>query len=262
MSITAGTYYSINTIGVDGTNQKTIVTTDEYIYGVDLSRDGRKIAYISSDPDSGYYQVFSLDTATGQSTRLTSTSSEKYDAMFTPDGNSVVYRAYTGSAGNAELWKVSSTGGTETIIATNSGICLHEPHVSLDGTQVVFDYHDATHPDVIGYVNIDGTGFTTVPNNMYVYTPALSLDKSRVFYSDFLNDYPVLSVIKKDGTGLTPLVSTGLSIDAYPIGDKVLFLWDTTGDYTDLDIYSMNPDGSSPLKLTNGGRNFMHWYSD
>ncbi len=260
LSITTGTYYSINTINIDGTNQKTVITTDEYIYGVDLSRDGKKIAYIGYDANSDYYQVFSLDVATQQSTRLTSSSVEKYDAMFTPDGSYVIFRAYSDTTGNAELWKVAVSGGTETKIATSTSICLHEPHISLDGTQVVFDYHDATHSDVLGFVNFDGTNFQTVANTTSVYTPALSADNSKIFYANWPEYYPVLYSIKKDGTGATQLVSTGASIDPYPVGDKVLFVWDTTGDYTDLDIYSINPDGSSPTKLTSGGLNYMHWY--
>lgn len=260
LSITTGTQFSINTMNVDGTNIKTIVTTDEYIYGVDLSRDGKKITYMGYDDATGYDQVFLLDVATKQSTRLTTSSSYKYDAMFTPDGSYVIFRAYSETTGNAELWKIGVSSGTETKIATSTTICLHEPHVSLDGTQVVFDYHDDTHSDAIGIVKMDGTGFTTVPNTTYVYTPALSAAKTSIFYADWYDDMPQVHSVKSDGTGATLLVDSGASIDPYPVGSKVLFVWDTTGDYTDLDIYSMDSDGSNPKKLTSGGLNYMHWY--
>lgn len=263
-SITTGTQYSINTMNVDGTGVKTVLTTDEYLGGVDLSRDGKKIAYTAYDATTSSYQVFVLDVATKQSTMLTSSTTSAYDAMFTPDGKSIIYRDYTGIVSGyyvAELWKVSVNGGAPTKITTSSGICLHEPHISVDGTQIVFDYHDATHSDAIGIVNIDGTNFKTVPNSTWVYTPALSTDKATVFYADWAESDPQVYSVKTDGTGARALVSTGYSIDPYPVGDTVLFGYDD-GTYIDLDIYSMKPDGSSQKKLTSGGINYMHWSGD
>lgn len=252
----SGYAYSIMTINVDGTNPQTILDTNNYVGGVELSRDGKKIVYIGYD--GTYEQVYVLDVATKQSTQLTSSVEYKYDAMITPDGTTVVYRAYTGSYG-AQLWSVPLAGGNEKLIATSDSICLHEPHVSLDGTKVVFDFHDETSSDAMAYVNIDGTGYHAVANTSGIYTPAFSADNKKIFYADWSGSMPVLKSMNIDGTNVTTLLTSGASLDPYPIGDKILAVWDTTGSYIDLDIYSMNQDGSSPKKLTSGGINFMQW---
>jgi Tol biopolymer transport system component len=254
----SGYAYSIMTMNVDGTDQQTVLDTNEYIGGVELSRDGKKIIYIGYDSTSGYDQVYLLDVTSKQSTQLTTSAEYKYDVMFTPDGKTAIYRSYTGSYG-AQLWSVPTAGGNEKLVATSDSICLHEPHVSLDGSKVVFDFHDETYSDALGYVNTDGTGYHVVANTSGIYTPAFSADNKKVFYADWSGSMPILKSMNIDGTNVTTLITSGASIDPYPVGSKVLVLWDTTGDYVDLDIYSINPDGSSPKKLTSGGINFMQW---
>lgn len=157
----SSTTFSINTMNVDGTNQKTIITTNEYIYGVSLSKDAKKIAYVKWDSTSNANQIYLLDVASKELTRLTTTPENKSDAMFLPNGSAVVYRAYTSTVGEyiyAQLWSVPVAGGTPTAIATNPNICIHEPHVSLDGTTVLFDYHQQNVNSALGSVNINGTG--------------------------------------------------------------------------------------------------------
>lgn len=256
------TTFSINTMNVDGTNQKTIITTNEYIYGVSLSKDAKKIAYVKWDSTSNANQIYLLDVASKESTRLTTTSDNKSDAMFVPNGSAVIYRAYTSTVGEylyAQLWSVPVAGGTPTAIATSPNICIHEPHVSLDGTMVLFDYHQLDVSSALGSVNINGTGYKSiVTTGANFYTPAFSTDKSRIYYADWTS-IPKLTMSNADGSNAKALLTTGASLDPYPVGNKVLFIWDTTANYTEIDIYSMDPDGTNQKKLTNGGFNYMHY---
>lgn len=256
----SGNQYTIMTMDLDGTNQKTIFTSSDYIMGADLSRDAKKIAYVGYDPATDYDQVFILDVATKEPKKLTSSLEYKYDTMLTPDGKNVIYRAYTGTYG-AQLWSVPTAGGTEKAITTSDSICIHEPHVTLDGKQVVFEFHTSSSYGVLGMVNIDGSGYKAVANTTEMYAPALSSDKKSVYYVIWDSE-PQIYVANADGTSPKAIITQGYSVDPYPVGSKVMFSWDPSSQHQNLDIYSMNPDGTGQTKLTNGGVNYMHWIGD
>jgi Tol biopolymer transport system component len=94
------------------------------------SPDGSKVAYVQSG------DLFVLDVATGESTRLPDVSADCC-VQFTPDGSSILY---TGGGGSSSgLWLVSVDGAENTpFIGEDQGVDAAVGSISPDGSLVTF----------------------------------------------------------------------------------------------------------------------------
>ena len=90
-----------------------------------LSPSGKRVIYSSTDPDSGYRDIWLIDLETSTRTRLTSDPANDWQSAWSPDGASIafvsdrkphssLYRKHVDSAGEDELlFDPGTTGGTE-----------------------------------------------------------------------------------------------------------------------------------------------------
>ena len=82
-----------------------------------LSRDGRRLAINRMDPVTGNWDIWTIDLDTGIPTRLTTDPAQDADAVWSPDGNEVVF--VSNRNGGYGLYRKSLTGsGTEERILT------------------------------------------------------------------------------------------------------------------------------------------------
>jgi dipeptidyl aminopeptidase/acylaminoacyl peptidase len=102
-----------------------------------LSRDGKRLAVNRMDPVTGNWDIWTIDLDTGIPTRLTSDPAQDSDAVWSPDGNEVVFVSDR-NAGYG-LYRKSLTGsGTEERILTAST----EPRATdwtRDGAFVIYE---------------------------------------------------------------------------------------------------------------------------
>jgi serine/threonine-protein kinase len=77
--------------------------------GCDVSPDNSSIVYLRTV--DGFSQVFVFDLATRRERQLTTSSSQKYAAIWSPDGRWVAFSANTD--GTVQVWRISVAGGSE-----------------------------------------------------------------------------------------------------------------------------------------------------
>jgi Tol biopolymer transport system component len=77
--------------------------------GCDVSPDNSSIVYMRLV--DGFSQIFVLDLATRRERQLTTSSLQKYAAIWSPDGRWVAFSANTD--GTVQVWRISVAGGSE-----------------------------------------------------------------------------------------------------------------------------------------------------
>jgi Tol biopolymer transport system component len=147
------------------------------------SPDGTRIAYVGNRPSLGG-NLFVLDVATGESTKITDESA--WGPQFTPDGSSLLYTVYSrvGGVEAAVLRIVPVTGGKGTPLfdpqARGFGY-TGEGSLSPDGSLVTFMGHRLGGPGAIRFVaNADGTDWRVVGSCISNPAGTWSPDGSRI----------------------------------------------------------------------------------
>jgi TolB protein len=157
------------------------------------------------------------------------------------------------------------------------------PSVAPHGGQVVF-----SSPDGIGLAGIDGKGFTILAPSKWEFYPAdpsWSPDGTKILFSAYVNDpysyagNSEIFMVDVDGTDLTRVTNTPGIYESEPAwspdGKRIAFVRTTSRPansgspsdgqpvYLNQDIYTMKPDGSDRLRVTEGGYNLSpDWAPD
>lgn len=117
-----------------------------------LSRDGRVIAYVSSQ--GGRHHVWCMDSDGGNKRQLTDVGGESFPSI-TSDGSWLVYTSLSNERNT--LWKISTKGG-KPLQLTRGSLCI-KPVVSPDATRIACAYRrDEADKWKIGVLAIDGSG--------------------------------------------------------------------------------------------------------
>lgn len=107
-----------------------------------LSFDGGAIAYHAGDvSDPATWEIYKMDLATGEETRLTNNSVADGHPDWSPGGGKIIYASFrdtTGSpAANADIYVINSDGTGEAPLIT-SPWDDNDPEFSPDGGKIVF----------------------------------------------------------------------------------------------------------------------------
>ncbi len=98
--------------------------------GLDLSADGKKIAFIT------HGEVFAASAKDGgTATRLTRTASSESDAAWSPDGNQLVYASDRNGGGQLFLYDIGAEHETQ---LTSNALKDEKPQWSPDGKQIAW----------------------------------------------------------------------------------------------------------------------------
>lgn len=100
-----------------------------------VSPDGKKIAFASRR--NGYWDLYILDMETGQTAQLTDTAGYEGNPDWSPDGQWIVYEAYTGSNLDILVRSVADPA-QEPIQLTNDPASDHSPVWSPLGREIAF----------------------------------------------------------------------------------------------------------------------------
>ncbi len=100
------------------------------------SPKGDKILYQSKEKDEWNIWVMNIDGS--QRRKITNFKGNKTDAVFTPDGQSVIFSYENEDIKQADIYKVSVSGGTP-VQLTNSDAYEGAPAISPDGTKLIFE---------------------------------------------------------------------------------------------------------------------------
>lgn len=180
------------------------------------SPDGSKIAFSSTrERSTTGLDIWVMDADGANPTRLTEAAGQNGRAAWSHDGTKIAFTStrQSGSLEVAEIWVMNADGSNQTAL-TSDGKFANSPSWSPDDSKIVFQSNrDGT--DQIYVMNADGTGITRLTNGAWGdQEPAWSPDGALIAFQS-----------SRDATA--------------PV------------DNSDFEVYVMNADGTSPVRLTN-----------
>jgi TolB protein len=188
-------------------------------------------------------------------TRLTSTSVPERNPSWSPDGTGLVYAARTAPGEPFRIFVARADGsGREQLTSQKAGSDT-APVWSPDGTRIAFvSDRDRGFPELY-LMNADGTGVKRLTTNTLIdANPSWSPDGTRVVFERCCetgtSDLFTIDVTTRAEVSVTASASsqefdpswspdgTRIAYDAFEVGQG------------NIDIWVVNADGSSPLRLT------------
>jgi TolB protein len=209
---TAGSKESeIYTVNRDGSNLTQVTKNAGRNSTPDISRDGKKIAFISNR-DGDKQQIYTMNADGSNVTRLTKDASVAfYNPQWSPDGKRIVYYSEKGDRKD-QIWVMNSDGSNQTLLTGGTGHNIF-PAFSPDGKRIIFS---SSNRDA----NADGS----YVEGSFVY------------------------LMNTNGSNLTKIPSMKSYFARFsPDGKKIAYI---SGKFPETAIYIANADGSGAMKLT------------
>jgi TolB protein len=216
-----------------------------------LPLGGSGAILFASDRGGVYMDLYLLDTASGEATRLTSGDSNTFPGPFSPDGR---YFLFTGFGLTTSYVGLRNADGSEPQdISQSPDSDEGFPTWSPDGQWIAFTSRRDGNNEIY-VVRMDGTELTRLTNQPTDdFAPAWSPDGTQIaFVSDRDNDPGVnnLYLMNADGSNVRRLTN-GSEIDYSPA-------WSPNGEWIAFrahqdgagDIYLIHPDGTGLVNLT------------
>jgi Ca2+-binding RTX toxin-like protein len=205
------------------TGKLTKVTTTPQFARPAVSRDGTKIALVSTnEPQGGPRFIFTMGSDGGGRTRLTTGDSPGFYADDRPqwaaDGRIFFQRNDSTSGARGAMWVMNADGSGQRKALASWG------DVSPDGQKVVFLRNVGPQTDELVVANADGSSESSLglpPEGFFwAATPSFSPDGKRLLVGQFPNTSDsgkhALLTMNLDGSGRT---AVGVkAADPYPIG--------------------------------------------
>jgi Tol biopolymer transport system component len=210
----------------------------------------------SSNRGGFYDELYLLDLASSQITRLTSGDSNTFPGPFSPDGAHLLFTGFGPVHSYVGLMNADGSQAQDLSQSPNSDEGF--PAWSPDGKQIAFtSLRDGNNE--IYVMNADGTGAKRLTDNPTDdFAPAWSPDGKQIaFVSDRGNEAGVnnLYIMNADGTDVRRLTD-GSEIDYSPAwspdGTWIAFRAHHDGP---ADIYLIKPDGTGLVNLTDNPGN-------
>lgn len=235
----------------DGSGYRRL-TTDNSVrhYYPSLSPDGQSVVY-SQYREDNVYEIYELNIATGQATRLTDRLGVLNAPEISPDGKSIVFMRWTVASDQYQVWMMDRDGGNPRRVFKGDG---WDPTWSPDGSRILFA-SDRDGADQLYVGNVDGTHVHRISN--------LPSFRGRSDWSsqNLIATYSGASwarqifVLDPDGSHqhkVSPPHGNSQGPSFSPDGQWIAFTayYDHFNDINGCEIYIMRIDGSDLRRLT------------
>jgi TolB protein len=209
--------------------------------------------------------LYERNLATGEETRLTDGDGPEFDAVYAPDGLSLLYafdRVST-NQGNMDVHRWTRESRESTNVIDDGGKLTHEesPCWSPDGSRIAFTSTRDGNQEL--YVSLpDGSEIVRLTSDPAIDAhPAWSPDGSQIAFATNRWGDLEIAVIAPDGSSLRRLTDSP-GLDDYPAWspDGTQLAWMSLRD-GNAEIYLADRDGSRTRNLTNDPAidNFPAW---
>jgi len=245
----------LSVVSPNGSGRRRL-TTDGQEYGMPaISPDGQRIAFTRFTPEVNGFTIFVMNAdGTGQTPVIHRSPYFDGEPVWSPDGNQLAFSS----------WKDGPFGPYPRIFVVNidgTGLRQLSPDVddnfeyaadfgvswSPDGTRIVF-----TRNGTLQVINVDGSGFTALPNEDGAQTPWWSPDGTRIAYASG-NPFGDIRIRNADGSNMVVVTTNPaqeFSPRWSPDGRQLVFV--RVGDDFITQLYTINVDGSGESRLSTG----------
>jgi len=229
------------------------------------SPDGRKIAFVSSQPGRVNFNIYIMDADGSNAKKLTTSPAQESDPTWSPDGRKIAFvRDLPLGEGQVleKIFIMNADGSDQVRLQTGGTISEYDPDWSPHGRKIAFIRSGGTIHDQIYTVNVEGSDLMQLTQDPD-YTnasPKWSPDGSKILFSRFFgtsvaSKYDV-NVMNADGSDVENLTNQEQVHDAAatwsPDGREITFVrGDCAGaGQAPCDIWRMRADGSSQTQIT------------
>ncbi|MBN1582880.1 MAG: PD40 domain-containing protein, partial [Anaerolineae bacterium] len=213
-----------------------------------MALPGYDIVYMSRVDTDSFWQIYALNTSSGERLRLTETTSNERTPKWSPDGHQLVFAS--DRDGNREIY-VMDIDGDRLVNLTQHPDPDWQPAWSPDGKHIAFSsYRDGNWE--VYTIDADGTNLVRLTRHEASdFSPTWSPDGSKLLFVSRRQGDADLFVIDLDTLELTQL--THSEMDEYdpawsPDGLWIAFV---TQIGQQSDVFVMRSDGSDAVNLTN-----------
>lgn len=259
----------IYVMNADGSGQVNLTRSPGRDDGAVWSPDGLKMAFYSDRDGKG--QIYVMNADGSGLTRLTTDTASDYAPAWSPDGLKLAFTSTRD--GNAEIYAMNADGSGQVNLSNNpasDGDAVWSP----DGAKIAFTSSRDGNGEVY-VMHADGSNQVDLSlNPADDFGPVWSPDGSRMAFTTARDGHAEIYVMNADGSGVSR-VTSGTYPDVSPVwspdGTTIAFVRDSIGVrrvcgrggrlggggcrnvsvIAPRDIYTVQPDGSASLNLTN-----------
>lgn len=223
-----------------------------YTMWPDVSPDGSRIAFVSTTSTLQVIGIFVQDRTDGHLFQVT--QGDGTQPRWSPDGTHIAYTCNNGT----DVCVVSASGTEQANLTIDSDRMESYPDWLPDG-RIVFmsnrDVADNGRFSEIYVMNPDGTSVMRLTNDEKVYnaSPSVSPDGLRIVYESNrdISTGSDIYVMTADGSDTVRITTDGVW-KQNPVWspDGRLLLFATSGADGNIDLYTINLDGSNKFRLT------------
>jgi Tol biopolymer transport system component len=257
MSDRGGDYFDIWTMDPDGRNLVNLTAKSKADnLAPNWRADGQMIAFMSdrvtaTNPEADF-EIFVMKADGSHQTQITFNTLDDEEPAWSPDGRRIAFvRDLDPIRGQTDddLLTMNADGSNQRNLTSSLGVQDSSPNWSPDGTRIAF-LSDRDGDLEVYTMRPNGSSVRQLTSNDGIeFQPNWSPDGRQITFTSDRTDSAEVYVMDADGTNqtnLTPNHKGGGFFSAWsPDGRKIVYL-------NDYDIFTMNADGSDPLKLTKG----------
>jgi Tol biopolymer transport system component len=242
-------------MNLDGTDMEQLTFAEESNSPDALMGEGRVVFHRFTTDSPAVSELFMLDVATMEETRLTLSEEEayNYNPKWSPDGVHIVFYSYRLREGDwaSDIYVLNTETGEETAITTN-GMSNGGPDWSPDGTRIAFhSYMDTDEGAEIYVYDLEEETFTRLTDNDYTDAiPMWSPDGERLLFWAAPDEDRDLYVMDADGDNVVQLTDTlgsDWQAEWSPDGERIVFISERDGDS---ELFIMDADGGNVEQIT------------